>query len=219
MRAGVDEPVRLTPIDSYSRILVEVETGNVTASATSAWASDISQTKALMSVPLIREGEYVVGVYIAEGNNKAKEITGKDLRNFTAVTNRAWKNDIATLESLGVTRIESAPTFGMIARMLKGERGEFTLSSFKSSADMDFVVEGVRLLPVKGIKVAMPGSRHFLVAPTPQGNQIMDALNKGLNKMRKDGTLRRAYTEAGFFNARVESWQLLNPTAFGATDR
>ncbi|WP_348945289.1 hypothetical protein ABHF33_01395 [Chitinibacter sp. FCG-7] len=219
MRGGLDERVRLIPVDSYARILVEVEAGNVTASGTSVWASDVQQTRARMSVPLIRDGEYVVGFYMAEGHPGLRSATLKDLRSMTAVTNRAWKNDVATLESLGVSKIESAPTFAMIAKMLKGERGDFTLASFKSSPDMSFEVEGARLFPAKGMKVAMPGSRHFLVSPTGHGAVVFEALNKGLSQMRRDGTLRRAYTEAGFFNARVESWTLVNPQAFSQPER
>lgn len=212
LRGGLDEAVRLVPVDSYARIMVEVEVGNVTASGTSVWASDASQTKAQLSAPLIRDGEYVVGFYVEESNSKARNASVKELRGMTAVTNRAWKNDVATLESLGIAKLESAPTFGMIAKMLKGERGDFTLASFKSTPDMSFEVEGVRLVPIKGIKVAMPGSRHFLLSPNSQGSQVLEALNKGLSRMRKDGTIRKAYTDAGFFNARVESWALLNPS-------
>lgn len=212
LRGGLDEPVRLVPVDSYARILVEVEAGNVTASGTSVWASDAAQTKALLSAPLIRDGEYVAGFYAEESNSRVRSASLKELRAMTAVTNRAWKNDVATLESLGIAKLESAPTFGMIAKMLKGERGDFTLASFKSTPDMSFEVEGVRLVPIKGMKVAMPGSRHFLISPNSQGSQLLEALNKGLGRMRKDGTIRKAYIDAGFFNARVESWLVVNPS-------
>ncbi|WP_410498094.1 hypothetical protein [Chitinibacter sp. S2-10] len=213
-RGGMNEQVHLVPVDSYARSLLEVENGTVEATGTSVWASDVTQSKARLSVPLIRDGEYVVGFYMVEGHPQLRKVGLKELRGMTVVTNKAWKNDIATLDNLGIGNVQSAPTFGMIAKMLREGRGDFTMASFKSSADMSFEVEGVRLVPIPGMKVAMPGSRHFLLAPTAFGAQVLEALNKGLSQMRKEGLIRRAYTDAGFFNPRVESWTLLNPNAF-----
>ncbi|MBE9610111.1 hypothetical protein [Chitinilyticum piscinae] len=211
---GVSDEIRFVPVDSYQRNLVEVEQARLLATATSVWASDVKTSPARLSEPLIREGEYVVGFYTLAGNSKVENATIDELRQLTAITNKAWKTDVATLESLGISRIISATTFPLIARMLNGGRADFTMISFKPTPDMAFEVEGIRLVPVQGIKVAMPGSRHFLVAPGAEGDRVLLALNKGLNQLRREGRIRRAYSDGGFFNRRVENWRLLNPSLY-----
>ncbi|WP_028455711.1 hypothetical protein [Chitinilyticum litopenaei] len=214
---GFAEAVNFVPVDSYVRNLVEVEQGRITATGTSVWAADIKDSQARLSEPLIREGEYVVGFYTLAGS-KVQQASLDELRKLTVVTNRAWKNDIATLEGLGITRVTDAPTFTMIARMIKGGRGEFTMASFKPTPDMSFEVDGIRLAPVQGLKVAMPGSRHFLVAPGAVGDKVNTALAKGLAQLRREGRIRRAYTDGGFFNRKVDGWKLVNPGAFKSVD-
>ncbi|XZG70493.1 hypothetical protein ACTSKR_01155 [Chitinibacteraceae bacterium HSL-7] len=210
-RGGLHEPVEFTTLNSYARILHELERGNIVAGGTSAWASDVVDRPILLSRALIEHGEYVVGLYTWEGNQRALTTSPSRFPSLPAVTNKAWVNDVNTLTSLGFSHIESAPTFALIARMLKAGRADFTLASFKPSADLSFEIEGIRLVPLTGYKVAMPGSRHFPIARTPDGERVAKALNIGLTRLRAEGRIRAAYEAGGFFNHRVSQWVLLNP--------
>jgi hypothetical protein len=207
---GMKDPIRFVPIDNYVRNITEVELGRVTAMGTSAWAADLKDSKANLSVPTLREGEYVVGFYTTENNQKALQANLEQLKQLTVITNKAWQNDILTLEKLGITKIESAPTFVQIVKMLNAGRGDFIMTSFKPNPDLSFEIEGIKLVPIRNMKVAMPGSRHFLVSDNEQGQQVLAALNTGLNQLRKEGRIRRAYTDAGFFTKKIENWPLLN---------
>lgn len=207
---GMKDPIRFVAIDNYVRNITEVELGRVTAMGTSAWAADLKDSKASLSVPTLREGEYVVGFYTTENNLKVQQASLEQLRQLTVITNKAWQNDISTLEKLGITKIESAPTFAQMVKMLHAGRGDFIMTSFKPNPDLSFEIEGIKLLPVRDLKVAMPGSRHFLVSNNEQGQQVLAALNQGLNQLRKEGRIRRAYTDAGFFTKKIENWTLLN---------
>lgn len=209
---GLNDAVRFSAIDNYARSFIEVEAAHATALGTTVWAADISKEKASLSAPTIREGEYLVGFYTPEHNQKVRQASFKQLQKLTVISNTAWKNDIQILEQLGISKIESAPTYLQIVKMLNAGRGDFMMASFKGKSDLSVDVEGIRLVPIQGMKIAMPGSRHFLVANTPQGQQVLAALNKGLAQLRKEGRIRRAYTDAGFFNPKVERWTLLNPT-------
>jgi hypothetical protein len=208
---GLREAIRFSAIDNYARNIIEVEAGHATALGTTVWAADTSPNKATLSAPTIREGEYQVGFYTTEHNQKVLQANFKQLQKLTAISNTAWKNDIQILEQLGISKIESAPTYIQIVKMLNAGRGDFMMASFKGKSDLSIDVEGIRLLPIQGMKIAMPGSRHFLVANTAQGQQVLTALNIGLAQLRKEGRIRRAYTDAGFFNPKVERWTLLNP--------
>ena len=44
----------------------------------------------------------------------------------------------------------------------------------------------------------------------PQGGLIYGMLSQGLNDMRMAGLIKKAYTEAGFFNHQVRDWVLVN---------
>ncbi|WP_027468314.1 hypothetical protein [Deefgea rivuli] len=208
---GLNDVVRFSAIDNYARSIIEVEAAHATALGTTVWAADIGKEKASLSVPTIREGEYQVGFYTLERNQKVLQANFKQLQKLTVISNTAWKNDIQVLEQLGISKVESAPTYIQIVKMLNAGRGDFMMASFKGKSDLSVDVEGIRLLPIKNMKIAMPGSRHFLIANTAQGQQVLTALNKGLTQLRKEGRIRRAYTDAGFFNQKVERWTLLNP--------
>lgn len=207
---GMKCQIRFVPIDNYARNIAEVELGRVTAMGTSAWSADIQHSKASLSLPTIREGEYVVGFYTTENNLKVQNASLEQLKQLTVISNRAWLNDINTLEKLGITKIESAPTFIQMVKMLHAGRGDFIFTSFKPNPDLAFEIDGIRMLPVRNLKVAMPGSRHFLVSNSEEGQKVLQALNTGLTQLRKEGRIRRAYTDGGFFTKKVENWTLLN---------
>ena len=210
-RGGLREAIRFSAIDNYARNIIEVEAGHATAMGTTVWEADINANKATLSTATIRKGEYQVGFYTTEHNQKVLQSSFPQLQKLTAISNAAWKNDMQILAGLGISKIESAPTYIQIVKMLNAGRGDFMMASFKGNTDLSMNVEGIRLVPIQGMKVAMPGSRHFLVANTAQGQQVLAALNKGLAQLRKEGRIRRAYTDAGFFNAKVEHWTLLKP--------
>ncbi|WP_148714382.1 hypothetical protein [Chitinolyticbacter meiyuanensis] len=208
---GEHEPVEFSTLNSYARILQEVENGSIVAGGTSVWAADVVDRPIRLSRPLIEEGEYVVGLYAYAGNPAALATPPAQFPQKTAITNKAWTNDVATLQRLGFNHIESAPTFPMIARMLKASRADITLVSFKPTPDLSFELEGIKLMPLAGYKVAMPGSRHFPIAATPTGQRVSRALDIGLSRLRAEGRIRQAYEAGGFFNSRVTNWKLLNP--------
>ncbi|WP_255991520.1 hypothetical protein [Chitinolyticbacter albus] len=208
---GEHEAVEFSTLNSYARILQEVESSNIVAGGTSVWAADVIDRPIRLSRALIEDGEYVVGLYAWSGNTAALAARPAEFSQKTAITNKAWANDLATLQRLGFTQIESAPTFPMIARMLKAGRADITLASFKPTPDLAFELEGIKLLPLPGYKVAMPGSRHFPIAATSTGQRVARALDIGLSRLRAEGRIRQAYEAGGFFNSRVADWKLLNP--------
>ncbi|GAA5784214.1 hypothetical protein GCM10007860_16940 [Chitiniphilus shinanonensis] len=208
---GSTEAVRFSPLNSYARIFHEVENGRVAGSGTSVWAADAVDRKVQLSSAVIEEGEYVVGLYTVADNAEVLTMPIAKVLKQTAVTNRAWVNDYKVLQQLGFAHIESAPTFPMIARMLNAGRAQVTLMSFKPTPDLSSTLEGIKLVPLPGVKVAMSGSRHFIFASTPAGDRATRALNAGLARLRTEGRIRRAYEAGGFFNARVNDWTLLNP--------
>jgi len=98
-----------------------------------------------------------------------------------------------------------------IYKMIGAERADFTLWSFNSQPGFEITVESVTLAPLPGIKVTMHGDRRFAVSKAyPDAQAILNALNKGLEILRSNGTIARAWRESAYINKRTESWTALN---------
>ncbi len=211
---GFTKPVELRIEPSYLRLLRGVADGRFISSGALMWKRDIDmlQNMLYISRPLVKEGEFVVGVYTTQTNLKRLDrLPFTKLKDLNVVTNSQWKSDVHTLKELGFTRITYSPNWVNIARMIEAGRADITLAPFQTSSNMEIAVDDVHLYPVKGVKVAISGSRHWPVSNThPDGEVFYQALERGLTQLEAKGTIARAYRECGFFHPDVTQWTLLN---------
>ena len=154
-----------------------------------------------------------IGILASPNNKHAQASEPIDqLSQLKVVTSRKWKPDLTTLESLGFNNIMYTPNWVNMARMINAGRVDVTLSPFEMNPEKEIVVEGIRLIPIEGIKIVIGGSRHWSVSRKhPLGDQFYTALVKGIDVLRKNGTIERAYQECGFFHPDLAEWKLLNP--------
>src|SRR5690606_32606822 len=97
-------------------------------------------------------------------------------------------------------------------RMVSAQRADFTLAPFQPSPDMKIELNGMELVPIEGLKVAITGTRHWPVSRRhPRGQEIYDALQKGITLMKQRGIIRKAYEESGLFQPEVGAWRLIHP--------
>lgn len=198
-------------INSYERILLDLSSGLIDATATSMWTADLAEARLPMSDPIIEEGQFVVGVYVHESRQDLLEADWSYIREQRAISNFAWQTDIDLLRSLGVDRILSNPTYATQMRMLALGRADFRLLSFRPKSDLATVQDDERFVPIPGIKVAMPGSRSIGFSRSEQAIAARLAFNQGLALLKEQGIVEQAYIAAGFFQPLVQDWQLLNP--------
>ena len=86
------------------------------------------------------------------------------------------------------------------------------LAPFLPGTHFTFKGDGYEVIAIPGIKLMLDDSRHVAVSKHhPAGEQVFAALQRGLKQLRAEGRIKRAYTEAGFFNTHVVNWHLLNP--------
>lgn len=216
-RGGFNEPLEFVTGENYFRSIRNVLDGkNLTISGT-IWYQDLEsqQDKLLITPPLVMDGQFIVGFYTSPTNQKAQASKNlAQLIQLKVVTSNQWKPDVYTLESLGFSKIMYTPNWVNMARMINAGRVDLTLSPFEMNPEQEIVVDGIRLVPIKGVKVAIRGSRHWPVSKThPLGESFYQALSKGISQLRADGTIERAYRECGFFHPELANWQLLNPPA------
>lgn len=211
---GFKRPIKLVDEDNYFRGIRNVVEGRTLSIGGTIWLQDLDQAKerVFISPPIVRDGEFLVGIYTSPHNQLA--LGSKSLVELTqlrAVTSRQWKPDVQTLQALGFHKIMYAPNWVNMARMLNVGRVDITLAPFGMAPDLRIQVDGIELMPIPGIKMVIAGSRHWPISQKhPYGAEFSEALNKGVALLRNAGTIERAYRESGFFHPEVADWTLLN---------
>ncbi len=212
--ARQDRKLRLSmaPMPTSQRLQAELRIGHAACSATTYWREDFPQPDGLLfSDAVLLEGEFEAGLYTTPGNAQALAARQlRDVQQLRVLSNNTWRVDWQTLEQLGMANVQHVASWNLMPRMLQQGRADLLLAPFQPTPDLALVVDGVRLVPIPGLKVSMRGTRHFLVSATHAlGPRLLDQLNAGLAKLRQQGLVRRAYEQSGFFNAKVAGWTRL----------
>ena len=213
---GFNQPLTMDIEQSYLRGLRNIAEGRDITSAGLVWNNDITTLgdSVYTSRALVHDGEFLIGLYTSPKNATALATkTREELIELRAVTSAQWQPDLAALQQVGVKRILLTPSWVNMVRMIEAGRADITIAPFQSTPGMAFeVAGGATMVPIPGIKLCLHGSRHWPVSRQhPQGKAFFEALERGLAELEKNGTVKRAYRECGFFHPDVEQWKLLNP--------
>jgi hypothetical protein len=210
---GLDFDFELVPTLTYDLAKKAVIDGHVHLTAESIWDNEIEESAGalLKSDPIIRDGEFLKGVYVHASNEKLRTLSSIDeLRACTGAVVSSWALDVKTVESMKLKELVKAPTLELVFAAIQKQKADFMLMEFSSNADMSAEVGGIKLLPVPNCKVAITGSRSWIVSKNlPDAAAIHKALVAGTKILRENGTIERAYKECGFFNAKVADWKRL----------
>jgi len=189
----------------------EVMQGYADLYGESWWDAELDSERLIVTSPLIRHGEFEKGIYALRTNERLLHVQSlEDLREFTGATVVSWKVDIRTLQAMRLKRIEQVFKGEHVFSAIAQGRADFTLLEFAATPDMSVTNGGVTLVPVSGFKVPLPGSRSWAVSKrSPHARRLADALERGLQVLRSEGRIERAYRESGFFHPRVVDWKRL----------
>jgi hypothetical protein len=211
---GLPHKVVLRPENSYLRILKLLNDGQVAVSAALMWREDIKPyyTRLYKTHAIVKEGQFIAGLYTRASNQKVLQADSLEkISALSAASNTHWKADITTLKELGVKKIYNSTYWVQIVRMVVAGRADFTLAPFQSNEGMKVKVDDLELIPIPGIKVTLPGSRHWPVSKIhPQGKLIFDALERGIIELNNKNIIQTAYEQCGFFHPEVKDWRLIN---------
>lgn len=208
-RGGWRTPLKFQDMPSVERLLRELGSGHVVSSSTSYWSEDLSgaQAQVQLSHAVIGNGEFEAGFYTVESNTRAMSAKSlKDLQALSGLSNQTWLVDWRNLLRLGI-RAQHVTNWELMPKMVAAGRADFLLAPFQATADLSLQVGSVRLLPIPGVKIGMQGTRHYLISKIhAEGPQLQAALNTGLQQLRQQGVIRKAYQQSGFFNPKVTDW-------------
>jgi len=190
-----------------------LQDGKLLISFDSYWLKDAEDLKEhiYISDAVIRNGEYIAGIYTSPNNKAVLSITTlADLESFTAVSTPKWKTDWATLKALPLKKLVREDEWLSMARMVNLGWIDMMLMPFHSSPDKSFTMEKIHLIPVPNVAVILKDSRHFVISQKhPAGYSAYQAIEKGMKQLRKVKAIELAYTQAGFFVDRTR-YKILN---------
>jgi hypothetical protein len=211
---GLDAVFEDLIVPNSARAREAIRSALVVGGGTAHWHDHYENKRAdvFESDALIAQDGYEKGLYTTRDKSTTLHIAQlDDLRTLSAVSSETWVVDWRTVKALPLKAVYSAPNRATQFRMVLGGRADFTLQDFSALADMSIEEEGLRLYPVRGVKIALRGSRHFFVSKRhPDGEKVYAAIQKGIRIMRQNGDIERMLAQSGNFNSATRPWILLN---------
>ncbi len=210
---GLEFDYELHVVPNNERAKNEVVQGYADLDAETVWDTDVVAHADVVvgTAPVIGDGEFEKGIYTLPANRRLLEVTSlDDLRGFVGATVISWAADMRALQAMGLKRLERVFKEEGLFPLLEQRRADFTLLEFGATGDMSVSRGGVKLVPVPGCKISLPGSRSWIISKTsPHVRAIAQALERGMQTLRREGRLERAYRESGFFHPKVIRWKRL----------
>ncbi len=180
-----------------------LQLGQLLMSFDSYWLSDAEAIgkDIFISKPVIRNGEYIAGIYTSPNNEKVLSVTSAEqLKQFSSVSTPKWRTDWKTLQALSLKKLVREDEWLSMARMVNLQWVDFLLMPFNSTPDQSFTMGKINLVPIKNIAIVLKDSRHFVISNKhPFGKQAFQAIELGLQKLRAKQQIVKAYQQAGFF--------------------
>jgi hypothetical protein len=179
-----------------------LETGELLLSFDTYWLSDARalKDKVWISSAVIKKGQYLAGIYTSPSNSKVFSLkTLADLKELSAVSTPKWHTDWQTMSALPLKELIREDEWLSQARMVHMQWVDFMLMPFVNSKDGVYKLEQIQLKLVPGVAILLNDSRHFVVSKNhPAGAEAYAALQRGLEKLEKNGRIQQLYRQAGF---------------------
>lgn len=211
---GLEESVIFEPheIANLGEIASIVD-GSILMYGRSMWMQTSAdyQGSLYISEPVIEYGHFEAGLYFNTQASNLEQTSYAELEELKVVSNPRWNADWRALRNSPMSVQNFIGPWENMLAMVDAKIVDVMLINFSVSRDLDLIFGGKRYRPIKGLKVVLPDSRHFVVSKKhPKGKVVFQALEKGLRIMREQGKIRRLYQQAGVFNHLVQDWEVVN---------
>jgi hypothetical protein len=179
-----------------------LEQGKLLLSFDSYWLADaeVLQDKLFISAPIIRQGEYFAGIYAHADNKRVAALnTIDDFSQLTSVSTPRWRTDWQTLSLLPLKEVFVEHEWLAQAQMVHRQWADFMMMPLMPSLENRYKLEDIELVAHPTAILELNGSRHFVISKLhPDGERAYQAIQKGIEVLRAQGRIKRAYQEAGF---------------------
>lgn len=210
--AGVKTEFTVVTIPNSAREREMISDDIADIAGTTQWDfyKNIYKNKCVFSDIVIPDGFFEKGLYTTKAKSESIRIlSANDLSKYSIAINKNWVVDWETLEAFHPKYLYDTPTRQSMFSMVLNERADFTLQGFSANTDLSIEENGVRLYPVKGVKIILNGTRHFMI--NRKKRELLDAVERGIKIMKNDGSLMAILKQSGFDNNATASWKILRP--------
>jgi hypothetical protein len=178
------------------------ESGQTHMLSESVWEDEIDSQKHFMSIPIIRSGELVLGLFTSPKNIKLLTINHHhQIKNFTAVVQRTWIKDHEILNLMDLKKLYETSSIESMFRMVYHQRVDFLLWTFSTLPDQSQTMHDITLVPVPNVKISIPHARRFIVSKeAPNSSAVYSALQAGLSILRERGAIDKAFEQSLFIH-------------------
>jgi hypothetical protein len=134
---GLETEIILKEMPNYARSVLQASHGKLDMPSETLWGLDIDETLFYKTDPIIRKYEQEMGIFVLpELNDTYKVNSLKDLQNLSAVVQKTWIMDVATLKDMKISRIEYPSTINSMYKMVEAKRVNFLLWTFSSISEV-----------------------------------------------------------------------------------
>ncbi|WP_414827839.1 hypothetical protein [Alteromonas sp. H39] len=207
-RVDAHYDIRLTGYPINERMLDDLASGNLDATAVGVWSNEVTDDKLSLAAPLFREFEFVKGLYTTS-TMVDKFTTFDDITRALTLTNQNWHLDWELMKCAGFTLIHVNQYEYMFSMLARG-RGELIPLTFSNKPRMQRQPFNTPLYPLEGYKLVFPDTSHFVLRKDNAGTpELQEQLNSGLAILREEGAIQSVYQRLGLLNQRVANWQTI----------
>lgn len=179
-----------------------LEQGELLISFDSYWNEDANalNNKVFISDPVIRKGEYFAGIFSSPSNSKVFKIKHlSDFNQLTSVSTPRWRTDWRTLSALPLKSLTREDEWLSQVRMVSMQWIDFMLMPLMPEINNHYVLEDISLKAVPNVLILLNDSRHYVISKLhPDGRFAYKSLQLGLQLLREQGQIEKAYRQAGF---------------------
>lgn len=199
--------------NNYSRILHLLQQGEAHVTGTTVWRDDVIKLAEVGLTPaIIAEGDYMVGLYGLESRDELFKIhVGDSLANYRVVSNKHWWRDWKVLNSMGFAEVMHASSSRYMVRMVVAGRADFLLAQFPNAEGMSSEDNVERLRFIPGVKVVLPGSRHYAWGRSMK-SEVRDCVVSEMHTHQVQAMVTRLLESSGMVYSPALDWPAFNQT-------
>jgi hypothetical protein len=207
---GIEATYSFKDYPNSARTRAELKKGSTMLMVDLPWGQFSEDESLYKSIEVLKVGDFVKGIYTRPDHTELlKAKTLEELRNFIVVSNKTWIYDWDALERMKVKKL-SVSKYDLMGRMVVTGRADFLVAEFPGTDDLSQYIDGVKFIPVPGLKIALLGSRHVAISKKfPKSKLVFEAIQVGLKSLRKRGLISKGYRVTGFSSSLIKDWRII----------
>ena len=207
---GIEENFVFVPIPSQERAIRELGKGSALMAGFTLWSRQFTPYQFAQSTPILKKGEFTKALYTSMDNRGKFEHLGIDaLRKRSVLVNANWSVDVDAL-SCFKNIYNTGVAYPNMLQMVADQKTDLILHNLSHRSDLVHKRGDIELAVVEGYLVALPDSLHFMLNKQyPNAATYFKALELGLQQLRQQKRIKRAYRSVAFFNDQTTGWKVI----------